>query len=242
MSLPTSLINPANLEAVRDVIDTNIATYDLNLITDPKKAKNAVPNIIIGDNANVRQDIIDIKNGKPIPIKSDKIISPEKLETAKVTKGILDVKDKVVNKISAFGKYFRDAPIFKNGTQGILQKMSKNKKGIFIGAAVIATAFAVSKAATGGHRGRNRLGVGPQTNRFANRSAYMPTSYARGFDDIKKLSTDFGSKVHLDKTTTKVMVSPRNSTRSGYVTSTKSITNKNIALNLHANAINHTRY
>jgi len=70
----------------------------------------------------------------------------------------------------------------------------------------------------------------------------IPNSYKRGFSEIKELSTDFGSKVHLDKTTSKVMVSPRNNTRHNYTTNTNQVISGNTALKAHANAINHTRY
>ena len=73
-------------------------------------------------------------------------------------------------------------------------------------------------------------------------SAYIPEKYTRGYDTIKEATTDFGSRVRLDKVAGKVNVTPRNSTRDCLVTNTSSIIRSNLALNSYNNAIQHTRY
>jgi len=73
-------------------------------------------------------------------------------------------------------------------------------------------------------------------------SSYIPEKYSRGYDTIKESLTDFGSKVKLNKVSSKVNVTPYNTTRNAFKTSVNSIINSNLALNAHNNAINHTRY
>jgi len=73
-------------------------------------------------------------------------------------------------------------------------------------------------------------------------SSYIPEKYSRGYDTIKESMTDFGSRVRLDKVSSKVNITPTNSTRSHFRTNIYSVTNSNIALNAHNNAIKHTRY
>jgi len=73
-------------------------------------------------------------------------------------------------------------------------------------------------------------------------STYIPEKYSRGYDTIKEATTDFGSSIRLDKVSSKVNVTPKNSTRHAFITNTSSVMRSNLALNSHNNAINHTRY
>ncbi len=73
-------------------------------------------------------------------------------------------------------------------------------------------------------------------------SSYIPEKYTRGYDTIKESMTDFGSRVILSKTASKVLVSPKNSTRENFTTDVSALTRSNLAFQLHSNAINHTRY
>jgi hypothetical protein len=73
-------------------------------------------------------------------------------------------------------------------------------------------------------------------------SAHVPDKYSRGYDTIKQSMTDFGSKVSLAKTASKINVTPMNSTRNSIIRSTNSICDSNLSFRLHKNAINHTRY
>jgi len=73
-------------------------------------------------------------------------------------------------------------------------------------------------------------------------SAYIPAKYRRGYDYIKEHTSDFGSRVHLQKTAAKVLVSARNSTRDAITKTTRSVTAENIALYMNKHAIGHTRY
>jgi len=65
---------------------------------------------------------------------------------------------------------------------------------------------------------------------------------ARGYDTIQESMTDFDGRVILSKTTSKVNVTPTNSTRHKKVRTVKSVTDSNLSLKMHKNAINHTRY
>lgn len=73
-------------------------------------------------------------------------------------------------------------------------------------------------------------------------SNYIPDKYSRGYDTIKESMTDFGSRVFLSKTASKVNVTPRNTTRNALIRTTNSVCDSNLAFRLHKNAINHTRY
>jgi hypothetical protein len=73
-------------------------------------------------------------------------------------------------------------------------------------------------------------------------SNYLPEKYSRGYDTIKENMTDFGSRVHLSKTASKVNITPRNTTRDATIRTTSSVTNSNISLQMHKGAIGHTRY
>jgi hypothetical protein len=70
----------------------------------------------------------------------------------------------------------------------------------------------------------------------------IPKKYQRGYDNISQTLTDFGSAVHLDKASQKVIVPYYSSTRDSVITSTSAITKGNIALASNKNAIRHTRY
>lgn len=102
------------------------------------------------------------------------------------------------------------------------------KAGVFLGGAFVLTMFA-----------RHALAGLFQSNQG---SAYIPEKYSRGYDTIKENMTDFGSKVYLSKTAAKMNVTPRNTTRDGFIRTTSTITKSNLSFRLHSNAINHTRY
>lgn len=71
---------------------------------------------------------------------------------------------------------------------------------------------------------------------------YLPTHYQRGYDTIKESLTDFGSRVHLEKTAMKVIAPRPSSTRHARVTDTSSVMRSNMSLSAYNNAIKHTRY
>lgn len=71
---------------------------------------------------------------------------------------------------------------------------------------------------------------------------YLPAHYMRGYDTIKESLTDFGSRVHLDKTVMKKIAPVPSSTRHSFVTNTSSIMRSNLSLAASNNAIKHTRY
>jgi len=114
-----------------------------------------------------------------------------------------------------------------------------SKLAVAFGATVLVS-YMMSKLSSS-HK-TNIVNPGQSTQFTDRQSAYIPSLYKRGFHDIKELTTDFGSSVHLDKAVNKFIRTPKNSSRNGYITSTNSVMNNNIALNMHNNAINHTRY
>ena len=114
-----------------------------------------------------------------------------------------------------------------------------NKKG-----ALLMTGLAAGLTMLGSIGSRNQGNSfvnSPIVGSFDSRSSYIPNSYKRGYSDIKEALTDFGSRVHLDKTI-KSLVKPFNSTRHNITQTVHSIQNDNVALFMHKNAINHTRY
>lgn len=104
----------------------------------------------------------------------------------------------------------------------------KGKAGIIFGSMMVMGMF------LGGAK-RNIYHRGVSSN-------YLPEKYSRGYDTIKENMTDFGSRVHLSKTASKVNVTPRNTTRDATRRTVNSVTNANVALQMHKNAIGHTRY
>jgi hypothetical protein len=129
-------------------------------------------------------------------------------------------------------------PVHK--TSGSITSKLMSKKGLLgMGATVLATYMLSTLGSS--HTG-NVLRPRPSSQFFDRQSAYIPDSYKRGYNDIKELTTDFGSSVHLDKAVNKGIRKPRSTTRHNYTTSTNSIMNSNASLSLHKNAINHTRY
>ena len=82
----------------------------------------------------------------------------------------------------------------------------------------------------------------PLRYRFDDSDGYMPDKYERGYDIIKERMTDFGSRIHLDKATHKEINNYMSSTRGGRVTTCNAITNSNLALASHKNAIRHNRF
>jgi len=114
-----------------------------------------------------------------------------------------------------------------------------SKKGMLVSAAI--SAGAIGLMSIGSRQGGNSFVNSPVVGSFDSRSSYIPNSYKRGYSDIKEALTDFGSRVHLDKTI-KSLVKPINSTRHNVIQTVQSVQNDNIALFMHKNAINHTRY
>lgn len=82
----------------------------------------------------------------------------------------------------------------------------------------------------------------PLRTRFDDSEGYIPDKYNRGYDAIKERITDFGSRVHLDKATNKSINNYKSSTRKARVTTCNAITNSNLALASHKNAIKHNRF
>jgi len=114
-----------------------------------------------------------------------------------------------------------------------------NKKGALLVTAL--AAGATTLMTIGSKSGSNSFVNTPRISSFDSRSSYIPDSYKRGYNDIKEALTDFGSRVHLDRTI-KSLVKPVNSTRHNVRQTVSSVTNDNVALFMHKNAINHTRY
>jgi len=196
--------------------------------------KENVSNVATNRHSIMRINETDIKLAK-----KERIAIAQKDASKKVKRVVSDIKNKSTVVKEGFGKYFRD-PIYRRELHGNLNKFAKiHKKSIITVAAVLTTGLMYSKLNSGKS---SNMRIAPRNTFMTNRNSYMPTSYNRGFDEIKKLTTDFGSNVHLDKTTSKIMVSPVNSTRHGFKTSTGSIMRGNIALANYSNAINHTRY
>lgn len=132
-------------------------------------------------------------------------------------------------------------PRIKATGTSIMDFTKRHKKSIVGAIALTGVTLAMSKI-NSTWQNKNNFVKSPRLTNMDNRSSYMPNSYKRGFDDIKSRTTDFGSRVHLNKTISKVMVTAKNSTRNSYRTSTRSIRKNNIALKAYDNAINHTRY
>lgn len=78
------------------------------------------------------------------------------------------------------------------------------------------------------------LGVSPEPA--------IPKKYERGYDVMDKTLTDFGSPINLLKTASKTITPYYSSVRKSIVTTTATVTNKNLALFLNKRAIGHTRY
>jgi len=154
-------------------------------------------------------------------------------------KQVHDIAKKPVTKKSVT-KIFKNNPSMANFNKTLSTFLKNNKKGILGGSAVIAGMWILNKS----HKQNRRpnISVNQGGISFGRSSAYIPDSYKKGFNEIKEMTTDFGSKVHLDKTISKVMISPPNTTRQHFTTNTNSVINSNLALNAHSNAINHTRY
>ena len=114
-----------------------------------------------------------------------------------------------------------------------------NKKGALLVGGLVAGATML--ASIGSKQNGNSFVNRPTVGSLDSRSSYIPGSYKRGYSDIKEALTDFGSRVHLDKTI-KSLVKPINSTRHNVRQTVQSVQNDNIALFMHKNAINHTRY
>jgi len=132
---------------------------------------------------------------------------------------------------------------WSSGKQHLMEsKIGKrffNKKGALLLSGLIAGSLVLNRL--GSQLGDAPLVTTPRVGQFTSRSAYIPDSYKRGYHDIKEALTDFGSRVHLDKAIKK-LVTPFSSTRNGIRTNTAALYNSNIALSMHKNAINHTRY
>ena len=158
--------------------------------------------------------------------------------------GKMDVHKEVsdIKKESVVKKKSASTPKVKNPFGKHAKKIGdifSGRRGFLLQAAAWTGSFLMAKSVVG--LGVNKI-INSGTQMFDRRSAYLPDSYEEGFNDIKQSLTDFGSRVHLDKTISRVNITPPNSTRNALVTSTKSIMNNNIALKLSNNAINHTRY
>jgi len=70
----------------------------------------------------------------------------------------------------------------------------------------------------------------------------LPKKYKRGFDVMDQTMTDFGSAVHMDKVSQKVITPYYSSVRKGTITSVNSIMKDNVALTSSKQAIGHTRF
>lgn len=73
-------------------------------------------------------------------------------------------------------------------------------------------------------------------------SPAIPDHYDQGYDLIKETMTDFGSPVSLAKTASKTLTPYFSTVRKSITTTTRSITEKNLALFSNKHAIRHTRY
>jgi hypothetical protein len=130
----------------------------------------------------------------------------------------------------------------KMSTMGIINKFNKAS-----GWAKLTVGFGVAMGmmwfANSLNRTRTRFSPTYQRRSIdARSSAYIPEKYTRGYDTIKESFTDFGSSVKLNKVAGKVNVTPSNTTRNGFRTSSNSVTRSNLSFQLYDNAINHTRY
>lgn len=73
-------------------------------------------------------------------------------------------------------------------------------------------------------------------------SPAIPRNYDRGYDILNKNLTDFGSPVNLAKTAKKVITPYKSSVRRGAYTTTRSVRNSNVALQMSDRAIRHHHF
>ncbi len=70
----------------------------------------------------------------------------------------------------------------------------------------------------------------------------IPEHYEKGYDVMKQTMTDFGSPVNLLKSASKTITPYYSTVRKSITTTTRTVTDRNIALFNSKNAIRHTRY
>ena len=237
----TSTINPkgrGRLRKRKNKKSTNSNnTKDNTVETGKAKKTAALNNPQVGNTTEVQHKVATQVNADPTQADSVNQSSDHKSQTEKVDKKASDIKKKKVT-VSGTKRFFQDKQLKIQGSS-IYKKMAGNKFAIGAIAATIATGMMIS---TIGNRFRDNvlLGGNPSTS-FLSRKTVLPTSYKEGFNEIKEYTTDFGSRVHLDKTVNKFINRYVSSARKGMITNTKAVMNKNISLSMHKNAINHTR-
>lgn len=168
---------------------------------------------------------------KPVNDVSNKVAEPSKVNNVSSanTTSTTNEPVKVANKSTVTTKFGQIGDKFK----------SIKKNNIFGMVGIAVSALLLSSIA----RNTPNLNTSNGTSYTGERgSAYMPNSYRRGFAEIKELTTDFGSRVHLDKVISKVINKTFSSTRHSRIKTVNSIRNDNLALRMNKNAINHTRY
>lgn len=149
------------------------------------------------------------------------------------SKVVSDIKDEKVIAFSKIGKDIRKSlAAFQSGKPNWFNKsFQKNprlwKLGAIAGAGIVAASLL-----------RN------VTNHelFNWNKPSIPKEYERGYDLINEQFSDFGSPVKLAKTASKVLTPYHSSMRRAVRTTIRTMTDRNIALKSHKNAIGHSRY
>jgi hypothetical protein len=136
-----------------------------------------------------------------------------------IRKNVSDIKRKSTVVKDSFKKSVTNATRIKSRI-GEFSKTHKKGLALTIGAV---TAFGMVGRMLGG--GGPNLSINPTTRLDSSRNAYMPQSYRQAYDDIKRSQTDFGSRVHLNKTINKFIQTSINSTRHHTKTTVQSIIN-----------------
>lgn len=153
----------------------------------------------------------------------DRLDSKSKRENLKNSaKPILEVNENVTKRTNIAKKLIEGT---KAG-QAITKIASKPwvKRSLFIGGSIAALSM-VEKAMT-----------------TFNPKPAIPEHYEKGYDVMRQTMTDFGSPVNLLKTASKTITPYYSTVRKSITTTTKTVTDRNIALFNSKNAIRHTRY
>lgn len=195
------------------------------IILESRNKAAATAHIVQTDNAKRPKNKQRIRNLAQNNLKQKQ----ESIKTA-------DVINKPVSKKNSFDWRNRA----KAMTKSRIGKFFTGKKGLLITAATLAGVGMLSAYGAKGTSGPGFVNT-PKLGGFDSRNSYIPGSYQRGYHDIKEALTDFGSRVHLDRTI-KSLVKPFSSTRHNVTRTVNTVYNDNIALSMHKNAINHTRY
>jgi len=231
------------------------ATYDMPFVqVKPKKKKEVLNKTPHKENVNKNTNLnaIDETNANNVASTKHAVVTesnkepeindkPSKAQNNSKQKKEVDKTPSVVGKKTTVDTKLSGYPRLQKTVHNISAFSKKHIKTI-VGLGLITGMTMIASRLRNYNNNNLRINTERGSSNMSRRSAYIPNSYKRGFDEIKSLTTDFGSKVHLDKAASKILVTAKNSTRNHFKTNTNSITTNNLALKLHANAINHTRY